>query len=241
MDTRSEFILMQRLLEKYQSDVVVVGFLINDLYTNTLYGIEANGEKAVTHNAEQRIVENQSAAAESWFNMARQVFIRNDREKTFHLLTLAKRTAIASGAVYCRLYFTASNGDFLTIPLPPGPEKQLKITKVLFEKMAAYAQASGKKFLVLSIPQQSQVLCFEQSENSPIIDAAFYDRYFSDLATQHGFTWVTTLDAFQRSNHGQDKLFYRLDGHLTPAGNQIVAEVFVQKIVSLINETANQQ
>ncbi len=27
-----------------------------------------------------------------------------------------------------------------------------------------------------------------------------------------------------------DELFFRLDGHLTPAGNRVVAEVFVSKI-----------
>ncbi|MFQ5823660.1 MAG: SGNH/GDSL hydrolase family protein [bacterium] len=238
MDTRSEFILIKRLLEKYECDVVVVGFLINDLYTNTLYGSDENEVKSITNSSDGRILEKKKESADSWFKTAKQVFVRNDRKSNFHLLTLARRLAIANSKVYCNLYLAASNRrQWLTIPLPPKPAKKLEITKSLFEKIAAYCHSLGKKLIVLSIPQQFQVLYFDQSMKSQDIDVRFYDRYFTKIAKQKNFDWITTLDAFITSSYNKEELFYRLDGHLTLIGHQMVADVFLQEIVPMLDGT----
>jgi hypothetical protein len=46
---------------------------------------------------------------------------------------------------------------------------------------------------------------------------------------------MTTLDDFVKAEPAPDALFYRLDGHLTPAGNKVVADVFLQRVVPLLN------
>ncbi len=238
MDTRSELILMQRLFEKDDYDVVVVGFAINDLYTNSLHGFTGGEEKLTPDRVDQQLSERQSRAGASWDETAKQVFVdAGRRSRSSHLLTLAQRIAIASNAVYCKLYFGAPDrGKFLTFPLSPAPKEKLKITQMLLEKMADYLHGREKRFIVLSIPQQSQVLCSEDGMISDTIDFTFYDRYFSNLGDENGFSWVTTLNDFNKFIHKKDKLFYRLDGHLTPAGNEVLAEVFLREVVPLINE-----
>jgi lysophospholipase L1-like esterase len=234
MDTRSEFILMKRLMNKYEFDVVVIVFLINDLYTNTLYGIEDSEKVLVSNALDGRGLQKKSEAAESWFKTAKQVFIRNDRDGSFHLLTLARRIAIANEYLYSKFYLQSARVKYLTFPLAPGPAEKLVITETLFKKIVGYCNSLGKKLIVLSIPQQFQVLYSNQSMDLPNIDIDFYDRYFSKIAEQSGFTWIAATDDFTRSRYKKKKLFYRLDGHLTPDGNQIVADVFLQEILPLI-------
>jgi hypothetical protein len=237
MDTRSEYILIKELLDKCQCDAVVVGFLINDLYTNTIYGIGYEDEKSTTNNDDGKITKTKSASEESWLGTAKRVFIRHDRNATLHLLTLAKRFAIANDYIYCKLYLLSlDKRQWFTTPLPPIPRKKLKITKLLFEKMADYCHSLGKKLIVFSIPQQFQVLYYEQSRKFHNIPVTLYDHYFSEIAKQNGFAWITTLNEFNNYNSNKDELFFRLDGHLTVAGSQIVAKVFWQEIIPMLNE-----
>jgi len=236
MDTRSEFILLQRLLKKDDYDVVVVGFAMNDLYTNSLYGIDYGEENITTIHAGQGISAKRRLIATSWFETGKRVFLPSERKNSVHLLTLGSRIALSSPVVYCKLYFASRNKrDYLTIPLPPAQENKLRITKMLFEKMANELDALGKELIVLSIPQQSQVLCFEESKAYGAVDVTFYDWYFANVAKQRGFSWVRSLGAFNKSNDQRGQHYYRLDGHLTPAGHQIVAEVFLKNIVPMIN------
>jgi len=224
MDTRSEFILMQQLLEQYHYDVIVVGFLINDLYTNTLYRVESNEER----------LEVQSAS-DSWLKFTKKIFINNNREKTFHSLNIAKRMAISFDSVYCKLYLATPNrGGFLTVPLQPEQQRKLEITKSLFEKIADFSHSAGKKLIVFSIPQQFQVLCYDASQSLPGVDLTYYENYFSALSKKNHFTWITSLNEFIDAK--DNELFYRLDGHLTPYGNQIAADIFIKKIVPIIDE-----
>jgi hypothetical protein len=227
MDTRSEFFLMQQLLEQYQYDVVVVGFLINDLYTNTLYRLEENDGTSTNDT---------NKSHDSWMGITKQVFIRNSQRSPFHLLNFVKRLVISSDQAYCKLYLLSpQKRKFLAFPLSQEAKHKLEITKLLLEMMASYSHSLGKKLIVLSMPQQFQVLCFDESKRFPDIDVTFYDRYFSEVAKRNGFTWITTLEAFNTSTHNKDELFYRFDGHLTPVGNRVVAEVFLKRIVPLIN------
>ena len=229
MDTRSEFFLIKDILEKYDSDFVVVGFLINDLYTNTLFGITEKINSDGNNEADARALDIENESENSWIKTKKQIFIRNDRISNFHLLTLAKRLAIESEYLYCKLYLHSARGEYLTFPLAAGPLEKLRITEVLLKEIARYCHSLGKKLIVVSIPQQFQVLYSKLLINHPNIDVSFYDNYFFNIAKQNNFIWITTLDEFVKSKSGE-KLFYRLDGHLTSEGNKIVADVFVEKI-----------
>jgi len=234
MDSRSEFILMKRLLKQLEIDVVVVGFLINDLYTNTLHGIEESNEIPIDHLDDEMINKN-IGLKEEWSQTLKQVFIESSLSSEFHLLTLAKRMAISIDQVYCRLYIAAPNrGVWLKKKLSTEAIQKIKVTEIIFQKMARYLNSLGKKLIVVSIPQQFQVLCCEDSKKSLNIDVELYDRHFAQFAEQNDFTWITMLYHFASTNQDKNKLFYRLDGHLTPAGNDLVANVFLDKVLPTI-------
>ena len=208
MDTRSELVLLHRLLGRYKPDAVVVGFLINDLYDNAPYADTASG------------------------NQPRETEVRPPwRFPTLHLVILARRLVTASDAGYALLYLAApQRGEFLRVPLSPGAERQRRITTDLLRLLAKVCDSAGTPLAVLSIPQQFQVLFERSSRRDTGVNVRLYDQLFSQVAEQEKFAWVPALDAFLNAD-SEEELFFRLDGHLTPAGNRIVARVFVQNVM----------
>ena len=226
MDTRSEFLLIQRLLKKYDCDVVVVGFLINDLYTNSLYGIDDLGE--ISNGASKNVKEQ---SKESWNRSMKKVFIENDEKQNFHLLTLAKRLALSSDELYCKLYMATPNrGEWFNMPLSETSKKQVEVTEIIFNKIAEYCRSLNTKLIVFSIPQQFQVLYNSKSQD---IDVYLYDKHFAKFATENGFDWIASLRGFKEQRFDED-LFYRHDGHLNQKGNEAAAEIFIQEILPLL-------
>lgn len=102
--------------------------------------------------------------------------------------------------------------------------------------MARYSHASGIPLIVISIPQQFQVHCFENAKKSAQLDVALYDKHFMQVAEENSFTWVPTLSHFVESNQNTNELYYRLDGHLKSNGNSIVANVFVKNIAPMLEQ-----
>ena len=219
LDTRSELILLRSLIERYDADAVVVGFLINDLYTNIPF---APDSETKTAPPELKAVQ-------------RSVFQRSGRAH-FHLLTLARRIASATDAGYIALYLAApGRGEYLRLPLSERPRRQLEITDTLLSQMAAYCDSLGKPLVIFSMPQQFQVMYARKGRRDQGVDVAYYDRHFARLAQASGFDWIPALEPLVKAEKGSGQdLFYRLDGHFTPAGNAVAAEVFTEQVIPII-------
>ncbi len=210
IDTRSELILLHELAAQYQPDAVVVGFLINDLYTNVPYS---------------------PATTEEWDTVRAEIFRPAVELRNLHLTTLARRLLISSDAAYVRLYMHApGRGEYLRVPLSPDAQEKLAITSDLFRQLAAACDSLGLPLAVISMPQQFQVLYRELGTQAHDIDVAYYDRSFGRLASAEGFDWVPTLDRFVTAGNARS-FFHRFDGHFTAAGNAVVADVFVRDVV----------
>ena len=223
MDTRTELVLLRRLGRRLAPDLVVVGWLVNDLYTNIPW--------------EERPDTELPDSTGRWADVRSRVFVKDGARFSSHLLVLARRLVTSNDAAYLNLYLAAPDrGGFLRVPLGEAAERQLHITEGLLRHMAAYSDSIGARLVVLSIPQQFQVLYRRSGRRDSAVDVEFYDRHFSEYAARHGFTWVPTLDAFAGADTGSVDLFYRLDGHLTPAGNAVLAREFLDRVVPLLAE-----
>jgi hypothetical protein len=100
--------------------------------------------------------------------------------------------------------------------------------------MASFCDSLGVPLVVLSIPQQFQLLYLRKSGRDPSVDVHLYDRHLEVFASGRGFDWIATLDAFARADTGDVELFHRLDGHLTSAGNAVLASRFVEQVIPRI-------
>ena len=162
MDTRSELVLLRRLLKRYQPDAVVVGFLINDLYSNRPYPDTVSGPQPPGRR--------RSLAS---------------RLPTLHLLILARRLVTASDAGYSLLYMAApQRGEYLRVPLSSVAERQRRITEDLLRQLDWVCDSAGIPLSVLSIPQQFQALYGRSPHGDESVDVRFYDRQFDLLAAE---------------------------------------------------------
>jgi lysophospholipase L1-like esterase len=222
MDTRSELLLLRELGPRYRPDVVVVGFLINDLYTNVPLEPSARGRSDST----------------DWSRVRDQVFVSATSARTFHLLELARRIVTSNDAIYTSLYLAAPDrGEFLRLPLTRRPRRQLAVTEELFAQLAAECRALGVPLVIVSIPQQFQVLYrASQPDQGADIEVDYYDRHFAELGSRVGFTWVSTLDALA-SAADPGRLYFRLDGHLSAEGHAIVGDVLAGALTGLLSRS----
>jgi hypothetical protein len=111
------------------------------------------------------------------------------------------------------------------------PRRQIEVTEGLLDRMAAHCDSLGVPLIVVSIPQQFQVLYLRGAPTDSTVNVHLYDEHFTEYAARRGFTWIPTLDAFHAADTTDAELFYRLDGHLTPAGNAILADAFLRRVV----------
>jgi lysophospholipase L1-like esterase len=219
MDTRSELLLLRELAPRERPDVVVVGFMINDLYTNV--PLEPSGRTR--------------SDASDWSRVRDHIFVRANNTRTFHLLELARRIVTSSDAAYTRLYLAAQDrGEFLRLPLSSRPRRQLAVTEELLAQLAAETRAMGVPLVVVSIPQQFQVLFRASRAEKPAdIDVDYYDRHLAELGERLGYTWVPTLGALA-ATADPGRMFYRLEGHLTGEGHAVVGEVLADVLGRLL-------
>jgi lysophospholipase L1-like esterase len=221
MDTGSELTLLRRLARRSDADAVVLGFLINDLYTNRADQPPKASDGAADHGPLQE--------------SSPSVYRRIGEFQGFHLVTLARRLLSSFDAGYIALYLALpERGDYLRVPLSETAHQQLQITEKLLRQMAAYCDSLGKPLIVLSIPQLFQVLYAKTGRTGEKVDVGYYDRHFAGVAAKSGFGWVASLPDLVEAARGSKELFYRLDGHLTTDGNAAVAGVFVRRVVPAI-------
>jgi lysophospholipase L1-like esterase len=208
-DTHSEALYLEELEPELHPDIVVLGFLANDVYTNTPAGTppasaDGGGRSFALHTVE-------------W---ARRMVMQNDRAYTRMFLLTSRRA-----------YYETSASEHV--------RRQMEITRAWLTRMEETCRARGIRLVVVSIPQEFAVIAGARALQFPGIDPGVIDRDLSRLARAEGFPWFEMLpplvEAYRSS--GTD-MYYRVDGHLTPAGNRVVGETAAAALATLLTQGA---
>lgn len=212
-DTRTEVLYLERLLPVYRPDVVVLGFLPNDLFTNRpLDAVEppAGGGASVLQTV-----------------------------RGLQMARLASRILLRIDPLYERIYLMTPRRQYYQTVWPPHAEDQAAVTRALLRRAHELCRSYGAAFLVLSIPQEFQVLAAGRGDRWDGIDPGRIDAALGAFAEAEGFPWIPTLPALAAAyrEHGP-ALYYRSDGHLAPAGNRQVAEVVFREFMARYPEIA---
>jgi hypothetical protein len=83
---------------------------------------------------------------------------------------------------------------------------------------------------VVSLPQFYEVI----SRGGEDIDYNSVNEYFAPVAKEKGFAWITTLSEFRRSYASGIQTHFRSDGHLTPKGNEVLANSVKPQLENLL-------
>jgi lysophospholipase L1-like esterase len=212
-DTRTEALYLERIFADYDPDIVLLTFLPNDLFTNTPIG----PSRADLEQHESPIVGASSKGSD------------------LHSLILLKRLLMANDWLYARLYIMTKRAEYFATPLSETLRRQIEVTKELLERVHRFCRRKGRELVVLSIPQQFQVLAPDGAEELGV-DVDAIDRDFAAFARERGFAWLPVLPTLnERYRTGGEDLFHRFDGHLNQRGNRVVAdylvEVFIERFV----------
>lgn len=209
-DTRQELLYLKRLFPLYQPDIVVFVLLPNDIFTNT--------------SLEERV-----PSSNDW-----TVRATADKESRLHSLTLFKRILLANDYLYTMLYYISPRSQYFSIN--DKLNKQIKITIDLLLEAANYCKERNAEFIVLSIPQQFQVLAKSNGYRFDNIVVDLIDKIFLEYSRDKGFLWIPTLttlsDEYKKTGNDQ---FFRLDGHLNKNGNLLIGNYFSDEFIEILN------
>jgi lysophospholipase L1-like esterase len=199
-DSRSEALYLERIFDEYAPDIVLLTFLPNDLFTNAPIESETNNSDEL------------ASATEA------------GKGSSLHSLILLKRLLMAHDRLYARLYMLTKRLEYFAAPPSPTLQRQIEVTKTLLARVQSFCRQRGSELIVLSIPQQFQVLVPERADAIGL-DVDAIDRGLAEFAAEQGFAWLAALPALREvyQSEGED-LFYRFDGHLNEAGNRSIAE-----------------
>lgn len=219
-DTRLEVLYLERLFDLYHPDVVVMGFLPNDLFTN------------------MPIVNTADTSPESLKDMG--IMTASGKKSELQSLTLAKRLLMMNDELYAKLYMLSPRRAFFASPPTDLLNKQVDVTVSLFSKAKDFCHERGCELMVLSIPQQFQVIEAAKQIDAIDVDPDYIDRKLGQTAVEWGVSWIpllpTLTEAYKAT--GED-LFFRYDGHLNAAGNQAVGAVMIDFLDAWLKQHAS--
>ncbi len=203
-DTRAEALMLDRVIERYRPSVVIITFLTNDLFTN----LPVDAPDSAVSEVEHRVGD-----------------LGASKISALQSVILAKRLAMQSDRLYSSLYLMTPRKEYFTQPMSPHLQKQVETTRALLARAHRTTQAHGAQLVVLSIPQLFQVLQVSNGYDRAPISSTWVDSIFAADAARAGYKWLPSLGHLaERTRNGDGGIFYRYDGHLTPHGNEIIAE-----------------
>ena len=212
--TTQEVLYLKRLLPEYRPDIVVIGFVAHDLFTNR--PIDESGAVAGIADAAVRSV-------------------GSDKKSSLHSVLLIKRLLASNDMLYAQAYARTGRRDWYTAPPSPWLADQIEITKGLLAEAADLTERQGAKLVVLSIPQLFQVLVEARGMAFDQVDVRHIDRTFADFAESERFAWVPSLTELAEHYRTRgEKLYFRLDGHFDEAGNAVFADIAYNTLAAMM-------
>jgi len=208
-DTRLEVLYLNQMFAQTTPDAVILTFLPNDLFTNI--PLRGDGEGA---------------------DSVQQVVVSGDEKNdTLHVVTLLQRLLMNSDRLYSLLYRVTPRRQYFEVPPTAELQSRLATTSSLLRDAARFCREQGVPLVVLSIPQQFQVLAEGRGYRYEGMDMYYIDRELGRLAVQEGFRWISTLDILASTyREKREDLYYRFDGHLNERGNRVVADYFADQL-----------
>jgi lysophospholipase L1-like esterase len=213
-DTRTEALYLESVFADFDPDLVLLTFLPNDLFTNRPIdsaGRNLDGEEF-------------------------PVVARGDKRSNLHSLILLKRLLMANDSIYVRLYALTQRLEYFLDPPTPTLRRQIEVTEALLERVQEFCQQRDRDLVVLSIPQQFQVLAPEQDDRLGV-DVHAIDRIFGEVADGRGFAWLAALPSLRKVYRaGAGDLYFRFDGHLNRLGNAALTDYLASALGTHLRE-----
>jgi len=212
-DTRTEYLFLQHIYPKFPSDIIVVVFLPNDLFTNVPSRKGASTEYVQTQ-----------AQSVGWFR----------KSEDLHSIILLERCLLSFDRLYTWLYLISPRSAYYTTPPSDTFREKIAHTEQIFSDFASYCQNNHSELIVVSIPQLFQVIWAVNGYSGPV-DVDQIDRSLTKFMETLGGTWITTLPFLADLQKHGIETYYRFDGHLNKSGNVQLGIFLADKLQSRLS------
>ncbi len=124
---------------------------------------------------------------------------------------------------YTKLFLMhGDKADYLRVPFTPAWEKRLQTLDVLLGGMADRIHAAGLPFVLVLTPQRIQAALSDAGMRPAGVDPEALGKRLGQIAKANGILFIDTYGNFRKQD-APEKLFYPVDGHMTPGGHALVA------------------
>lgn len=132
---------------------------------------------------------------------------------------------------FLRLYLMyGDKADFLRTPLTPAWENRFANLDLIIGDMARRTRASGASLIVMPVPSRAEAALLSTQHPPSHIDAAAFGRRLESIAAKHDAGYIDLMETF-RTIPKSENLFYVVDGHLTPDGQNVLARRLTDKLL----------
>lgn len=209
-DTLDAVLRLKKLLPVYQPDVVIIAFLPNDLDNNELSLSDR------TNKVDPEIASPTPILPE------------------LHLIRFLKRQLRGNDSLFIKLHLRRyGNRRAYIYPEENWFKHHMEVTRTLLNEANELCKEHSADLLLLSIPQEVQVILKARNRFPDGIDVENIDRHLSAIAREGGFSFKTalpTLAAHYRER--SEKQYFRLDQHLNKLGNELVGQWLAKELMA---------
>jgi hypothetical protein len=133
---------------------------------------------------------------------------------------------------YVSLYLRyGDKADFLRPPFGPIWQKRLADYDALLGRMADKLKAHHVPFVLVYVPQRAQAALLQDHTDPPGVDPAAFSKAIGKIAGKYGITYIDASPQIAASKD-LDALYYAVDGHLSSAGNKVLAKAIEKGLVA---------
>ncbi len=224
----SQYLVRVREAAGRGADVITVGVLANDFFADLseagLRERAALGGKASMEDAYSELY----MARRPWIERLYRAVLSESRA-----LDLAVHLVMSSDDAYAVAYLWREGPEsYLRRPLPPAWADKLANGERILREMAEAARAANAKLVVIAIPQRIQVLLHSRAERYPELDAHALLDELGRICRALGIAYIdgfAPLSEVERPT----ALYYPVDGHLTPEGQERLGHYVAAELLRL--------
>jgi hypothetical protein len=146
-------------------------------------------------------------------------------------LLVAEHYLLQDRETFLRLYMNyGDKADFLRVPFTPAWQQRFDDMNLIIGDMAGAMKTAGVPFVVIPVPSRAEAALLSAPHRPPGTDPAAFGHALEKIASDHGAAYVDLMEPFQNTPDSQN-LFLVVDGHVAPAGQKLIADHLVKKLL----------
>ena len=214
-----------RQVLKRKPQLITIGLLPNDLFSDLSPAALQNRAQAdkPAEEAYKKIYQSERP----WLEQVGRKVIRNSR-----FLDFLSYLLLSQDEIYMQTYkLRKSEDSYLRSEYSKQWQEKIQNTERLLQQISAEAAKVNAKLLVVAIPQRIQTLLLNE-DNLDKLDPWAFSKRIRQICRKNKIPFIDFLETL-KGHPSPAQLFYPLDGHLTPEGQELLGKVLAESVIEL--------